>query len=173
MTDGAPALALGLEKGDPDIMGRPPRPTREPVINQEMLLGVIVQAIVMTAAVLLSYYFIGIRRFGTEDGARTVAFATLIVSELLRAYTARSERYPLLKIGVFGNKWMQYAVGASLFLLLLVIYVPFLQDVFGTVPLSLTDWLLMLPFMLLASVAAELTKLYVRHRAVRMETRAA
>lgn len=167
VTDGAPALALGLEKGDPDIMNRPPRPTREPVINREMLLGVVVQAIVMTAAVLASYYFIGIRRFGTEEGAQTVAFATLIVSELLRAYTARSERYPLMKIGVFGNKWMQYAVGASLFLLVLVIYTPFLQGVFGTVALSLTDWLLMLPFMLLASIAAELTKLYVRRRAGR------
>jgi Ca2+-transporting ATPase len=164
VTDGAPALALGLEKGDPDIMNRPPRPTREPVINREMLLGVVVQAIVMTAAVLASYYFVGLRRFGTENGAQTVAFATLIVSELLRAYTARSERYPLLKIGVFGNKWMQYAVGVSLVLLLLVIYIPFLQNVFGTVALSLTDWLLMLPFMLLASVAAELTKLYVRRR---------
>jgi P-type Ca2+ transporter type 2C len=173
VTDGAPALALGLEKGDPDIMSRPPRPTREPVINREMQLGVVVQAIVMTAAVLLAYYFVGLRRFETEDGAKTVAFATLIVSELLRAYTARSERYPLLKIGVFGNKWMQYAVGASLLLLLLVIYVPFLQTVFGTVPLSATDWLQMLPFMLMASIAAELTKLYIRHHVAREEARAA
>lgn len=173
VTDGAPALALGLEKGDPDIMNRPPRPAREPVINQEMLIGVVVQAIVMTAAVLLAYYFVGLRRFETLDGARTIAFATLIVSELLRAYTARSERYPLTKIGVFGNKWMQYAVGTSFLLLLLVIYIPFLQDVFGTVPLSITDWLLMLPFMLLASIAAELTKLYLRYRAARVEARVA
>ena len=77
-----------------------------------------------------------------------------------------------MKIGVFGNKWMQYAVGVSLLLLLLVVYVPFLQGVFGTVALSAADWLLMLPFMLMASVAAEVTKLYVRHRVARTEARA-
>jgi Ca2+-transporting ATPase len=168
VTDGAPALALGLEKGDPDIMQRQPRPVKEPVINREMVVGVIVQAVVMTVAVLGAYYFLGLRRYGPSDEARTIAFATLIVSELLRAYTARSERYPLLKIGVFGNRWMQYAVGASLILLLLVIYVPFLEAIFGTAPLPAIDWLLMLPFMLMASIAAEVTKFIVSRRARRV-----
>ncbi|MCX5908314.1 MAG: HAD-IC family P-type ATPase [Deltaproteobacteria bacterium] len=57
VTDGAPALALGMEKGDPDIMKRPPRPTKEPVINWEMQIGTAVQAVVMTAAVLIAYYW--------------------------------------------------------------------------------------------------------------------
>ncbi|MGQ9490512.1 MAG: calcium-translocating P-type ATPase, SERCA-type [Anaerolineae bacterium] len=164
VTDGAPALALGLEKGDPDIMQRPPRPTQEPVINREMLLGVAVQAVVMTSAVLAAFVY-GLRRFPDNlEGAQTVAFATLVMSELFRAYTARSERYPLLKIGVFSNRWMQYAVGTSLALLLLVMYVPFLQVVFGTVPLELRNWIVMAPFILAASVAAELTKMFVRWR---------
>jgi len=167
VTDGAPALALGLEKGDPDIMQRPPRPTKEPVINREMLLGVAVQAVAMTSAVIAAYILAGARPGADPNDPalprwQTIAFATLVMSELLRAYTARSERYALWKIGVFGNKWMQYAVGASLLLLLLVIYVPFLQTVFGTVALSLGDWLMMTPFILLASVAAELTKAYLR-----------
>jgi Ca2+-transporting ATPase len=170
VTDGAPALALGLEKGDPDIMKRPPRPTKEPVINREMLVGVIVQAVVMTTAVLLAFLY-GLRRFpDNPQGAQTVAFATLVMSELLRAYTARSERYSLFKIGIFGNKWMQYAVGASFVLLLVVIYVPFLQDVFGTVSLAIRDWVVMLPFILLASVAAEITKAVTRWRANRLES---
>jgi Ca2+-transporting ATPase len=168
VTDGAPALALGLERGDPDIMKRPPRPTKEPVINREMLLGVVVQAIIMTAAVLLAFLY-GLRRFPNHlEGAQTVAFATLICSELLRAYTARSERYALWRIGVFGNRWMQYAVGASLALLLLVLYVPSLQTVFGTVPLELRDWLVMAPLFLMASAAAELTKTFLRWRAARV-----
>jgi Ca2+-transporting ATPase len=137
------------------------------VINREMLLGVVVQAIVMTAAVLSAYLIAGAHPgYDPNDPAlprwQTVAFTTLVMSELLRAYTARSERYALFKIGVFGNKWMQYAVGASLIMMLLVIYVPFLQSVFGTVALSLNDWLMMTPFILLASVAAELTKAYLR-----------
>ncbi len=174
VTDGAPALALGLEKGDPDIMKRPPRPSKEPVINREMLIGLAVQAVVMTAAVLGAYLIAGAHTQANADDPllprwQTVAFATLICSELLRAYTARSERYALLKIGVFGNQWMQYAVGASFVLLLLAVYVPFLQRIFGTVSLSIGDWLMMLPFILMASVAAELTKTYLRWRAAKVE----
>ncbi len=170
VTDGAPALALGLEKGDPDIMDRPPRPTKESIINSEMLLGVAVQAVVMTFAVLAAYMISGAHTGADANDPmlakwQTVAFATLVMSELLRAYTARSERYALLKIGIFGNKWMQYAVGASLILLFVVIYVPFLRNVFGTVALTFGDWLMMLPFILLASVAAELTKAYLLRRA--------
>jgi Ca2+-transporting ATPase len=167
VTDGAPALALGLEKGDPDTMKRPPRPTREPVINREMLIGVIVQAIVMTAAVLASFGY-GLSRYPDSlAGAQTVAFATLVISELLRAYTARSEHYSPFHIGVLGNKWMQYAVGSSLALLLAVIYVPFLQTFFGTLPLELGDWLVMTPLFLVSSVAAEVTKAVLRRRAER------
>jgi Ca2+-transporting ATPase len=164
VTDGAPALALGLEKGDPDIMDRPPRPPREPVINREMLTGIIVQGVVMTAAVLIAFVY-GLNRFpGNLTAAQTVAFTTLVVSELLRAFTARSEYYSILKIGWASNRWMLYAVGSSFLLLLLVLYVPFLQKFFGTTDLTLQDWLVMLPLMLMASVAAEITKAVLGRR---------
>ncbi len=164
VTDGAPALALGMEKGDPDIMDRPPRPTKEPIINREMLVGLAVQAVVMTVAVLASYS-IGLSRYpGNLEAAQTIAFCTLVFSELLRAYTARSERYSIVKIGVFGNKWMQYAVGASLVLMLLVIYVPFLQPIFDTIPLTFQDWIVMAPFIAVASIAAEMTKFFLRRK---------
>jgi Ca2+-transporting ATPase len=130
-----------------------------------MLIGLAVQAVVMTFAVLAAYE-IGMERYpGNLAAAQTIAFATLVFSELLRAYTARSERYSVFAIGAFGNKWMQYAVGASLVLMLAVIYVPFLQPVFDTVPLTLADWGEIIPFMLLASIAAELTKFFLRRRA--------
>ena len=162
VTDGAPALALGLEQGDPDIMDRPPRPPKEPVINQDMLIGIIVQAIVMTGAVLGAFIY-GLNRFpGNLAAAQTIAFTTLVVSELLRAFTARSELYSLFKIGFFTNKWMLWAVGSSLLLLLAVIYLPFLQTFFNTIPLTFWDWLTLVPAMTLASIAAELTKLYLR-----------
>ncbi len=165
VTDGAPALALGLEKGDPDIMKRPPRPTREPVINREMLVGVMVQAVVMTAAVLTAFLY-GLNRYPDDlAGAQTIAFSTLVVSELLRAYTARSERYPLFRIGILGNKWMQIAVGSSLALLLAAVYVPVLQVFFGTIPLRPVDWLAVMPLFLISSIAAETTKAVLRRRA--------
>ena len=164
VTDGAPALALGLEEGDPDIMQRPPRPPKEPVINQDMLIGIVVQSIVMTAAILVAFWY-GLERFPDNlEAAQTVAFTTMVVSELLRAFTARSEYYSLTSIGIFTNKWMLYAVGSSLALLLAVLYVPFLQEFFGTVALSARDWLVMTPLFVVASVAAEVTKVYLRSR---------
>ena len=162
VTDGAPALALGTEKGDPDIMQQKPRPHDEPIINKQMQIGVVVQAMFITAA-SLGAYFIGLGH--NEVYAQTMAFITLSISELLRAYTARSEYYPILKIGIFGNKFMNYAVGASLILILLVLYVPFLNVVFKTVPLGWSEWIRILPLILVPSVAAEVTKMFVKKMA--------
>ena len=158
ITDGAPALALGLEKGEPDIMDRPPRPVEEPIINRQMVWGIVVQTIAITAATLIAF-IIGLRRFPDNlAAAQTMAFATLSISELFRAYTSRSERYPLFGIGVLSNKYMQWAVLASLVILLSIIYVPFLDPIFDTVSLGLNEWLVMLPLMLIPSIAAEINK---------------
>jgi len=162
LTDGAPALALGVEKGDPDIMDRPPRPVKESIIDRDMKIGMVVQTIVMTAASLGAFALGRHLDPKSWDLARTMAFVSLSFSELLRAYTARSTLYPLTRIGFFTNKYMQYAVGASLLLLLLVIYVPFLQEVFGTVVLSAAHWAYLTPLILLPSVVAEITKVYLR-----------
>jgi Ca2+-transporting ATPase len=91
-----------------------------------------------------------------------MAFATLSISELLRAYTSRSERYSLWAIGIFSNKWMQVAVMVSLVILLAIIYVPFLQPIFDTTNLTAQDWLIMLPLILVPSVAAEINKWVLR-----------
>ena len=164
VTDGAPALALGLEKGEPDIMRRPPRPTAEPVINRDMRLSIIVIALADTVAVLLSFTWALSRFPGNLVAAQTVAFATLVCSELLRAYTSRSETYSIFSIGIFSNRWMVLATGGSFLLLLILIYVPFLQPFVDTVPLSLLDWVEMIPFMFIAPTAAEIIKIYLRRR---------
>ena len=126
VTDGAPALALGTEKGDPDIMEQKPRPSKEPIINRYMISGVIIQTIAITTVTLVAFG-LGLRH--NVIYAETMAFITLSASELMRAYTARSERYPILKIGIFNNKWMNYAVISSLALLMAVIYVPFFNTI--------------------------------------------
>ena len=82
----------------------------------------------------------------------------MLFSELLRAYTSRSEYYPLLKIGVFSNRFMNLAVLSSLALLLAVVYVPFLGVVFNTTPLGWSQWEIVLPLILIPAIAAELTK---------------
>jgi len=164
VTDGAPALALGMEKGDPDIMKRPPRRPDEPVINREMIRGIAVQTVAITAATLTAF-IIGLHRFPNNlAAAQTMAFATLSISELFRAYTSRSERYSLRDIGVFSNKWMQWAVLASLAIVLAIIYVPFLDPIFDTTLLSLREWMVMTPLILLPAVAAEANKYFLRQQ---------
>jgi len=144
LTDGAPALALGMEKGDPDIMEQPPRPAREPIINRSMLVGIIVQTIAITTVVLAAYYIGWAWAPSSPALAQTMAFVTLSASELVRAYTARSERASLFRLGVFSNKYMQYAV-----------------------PLGVQEWTVVLPLLLVPGVAAEITKATMRLRARR------
>jgi Ca2+-transporting ATPase len=171
ITDGAPALALGTERGDPDIMKQPPRPSTEPIINQRMRVEIGVQMVAITGSTLLAYW-LGLAMH-PEPGAAfnataaTMAFATLSFSELFRAFTARSERYPLFRIGPLSNRNMNLAVVSSAVLLLAAIYVPFLNNVFDTIPLGFEHWQYVLPLLLVPSIVAEVTKavaMRVSHR---------
>ncbi len=165
ITDGAPALALGTEPGDPEIMDQQPRPSNEPIINKYMQVGIVVQTLAITA-VTLAAFFLG-NTNGNLAYAETMAFVTLSISELFRVYTARSEFSPLLKMGIFKNILMNWAVLGSLVLLLLVVYVPFLQPIFNTAPLRIGNWLEILPLVLMPSIAAELTKGILRKMMMR------
>ena len=158
ITDGAPALALGVEKGDPDIMEKKPRPPTEPIINKQMKIGIAVQTLAITAVTLLAFWIGKTTHSESAGYARTMAFVTLSFSELLRAFTARSENFPILKIGLFTNKSMNLAVLSSLVLLLAVIYLPFLNIIFDTVPLNIDQWQYILPLLFIPAVAAEITK---------------
>ncbi len=164
ITDGAPALALGVEKGDPDIMDRPPRPPKEPIINRVMQIGIVVQTVAITA-ITLTAYWIGLTLYSDQpEIAMSMAFVALSFSELLRAFTARSENIPILQIGLFNNRAMNWAVISSLVLLLAVVYVPFLQPVFNTAPLSWSQWQYLLPLLFVPALAAEGTKIFLSRR---------
>ena len=169
VTDGAPALALGLEDKEPDIMRQKPRPANEPIITRELWILTGIQAVVETIATL-GAYVVSLNMLDPDPTnpvlSRTIAFTTLVIAELLRAFTARSERFNVWQIGPFKNRWMVYAVGISFILLLFVIYLPFLQPVFSTVPLTGQHWLTLLPFTLLPSLAAEIAKFVIRRRQV-------
>ena len=191
LTDGAPALALAMEKGDPDVMERKPRPAKEPIINKSMQLGIGVQTIAQTSVVLFAFcigllWELETHGMGVPAGtnpllyllrfdwnsvnlealrtAETMAFITLSLCELFRAYTVRSERASVFRLGVFSNKYMQYAVGLSIALLLLVVNVPFFQEIFNTHFLNVREWLTILGLAIIPAIAEELTKLYLRKR---------
>jgi Ca2+-transporting ATPase len=168
ISDGAPALALGTEKGDPDIMEQKPRPPKEPIINKQMTIGVVIQTLAIAGVTLYAFYRgLSHTELPLEQRlpyAETMAFLTLAASELLRAYTARSERYPLLKIGMFSNKWMNLAVLASFLMLLAVVYVPFLNPIFQTTPLGWQEWTMIVPLFFVPAIVAELVKWVVYSR---------
>jgi Ca2+-transporting ATPase len=185
LTDGAPALALAMEKGDPDGMNRPPRPVHEPIINRSMRLGIVVQTITQTGATLtafligLLWHLDTVLPLGTNpiihllkydwtnvnvQTAETMAFVTLSLCELFRAYTVRSERVSIFQLGVFSNRYMQMAVGLSLGMLLLVVSVSFLQPIFNTHFMSLQEWVIVVSLALIPAISEELTKAYLRWR---------
>jgi len=162
LTDGAPALALGMEPAEPGIMERPPRSPKEKIIDREMAWGIFYQATALTAAVLGLY---ALAYYGAwHEDADTLAFVTLVVAELFRAYAARSEWIPLFKIGPFTNRWMQWAFLSSMIILLLVVYIPPLQPVFNTLPLTISMWATLLPLSLVPFVLVEgrKTLMYLR-----------
>ena len=164
VTDGAPALALATEKGDPDIMSRKPRPKNEPIINRFMQLGIFIQTIAITG-VTLAAYFLGLSLQPDQpEFAEAMAFVTLSLSELVRAYTARSEYYPLLKIGIFTNRNMNLALLFSAALIFAVIYIPFFNPIFNTVPLGWQQWEVLLPLLLVPSLAAEAVKFIAQRK---------
>ncbi|MBI5298262.1 MAG: cation-translocating P-type ATPase [Chloroflexi bacterium] len=183
ITDGAPALALAMEKGDPDIMDHKPRSKKEPIVNRSMGVGIFIQTIAQTSAVLLAFglgliwhleagahvignpflYLLQHDWRGVDvQTAETMAFATLSLAELFRAYTVRSERASIFRIGFFSNKYMQYAVGASIFLLVIVTAVPFLQPIFNTHFPTLREWATIIGLALIPAVAEEITKFFLR-----------
>ena len=167
VTDGLPALALGVEPAEPGIMDRPPRDPREPIINREMWIGIGVQSILITAATLSAFvlglfWFPGPVDAGKITAAQTFAFTTLVLSELFRAFTSRSERVALWRLGLLSNRTMLLAFGSSLAILLAIIYVPILDPIFHTTFLDLGHWALIVPLALVASVGAEITKAFFR-----------
>jgi Ca2+-transporting ATPase len=185
LTDGAPALALAMEKGDPLIMQRKPRPPSEPIINRTMQRGIAIQTVAQTGVVLTAF-MIGLF-WHLEAGAivpagrnpivfllqhnwrgvdvqtaETMAFVTLSLCELFRAYTVRSEKVSIFRLGVFSNKYMQYAVTLSIILLILVASVPFLQPIFNTHLPNLREWGVIICLALVPAVAEEIYKAFLR-----------
>jgi len=144
VTDGAPALALGVDPADPDVMRQPPRPRGEGVINRRMWAGIAYVAVIMAAGTLLvidaSLPGGFIEGSGSLAYAQTMAFNTLVLFSLFNVFNARSDERSAFA-DLFSNGWLWLAVLASLLLQLAVVYVPFLQKAFSTVPLSGADWL--------------------------------
>jgi Ca2+-transporting ATPase len=145
VTDGPPALALGLDPADPKVMNQPPRPQGSGVITRRMWAGIVFVGLIMAVGTLLVLDFALpgglIEGSGDLPYARTMAFTTLMLFQLFNVPNARSDEQSAFH-GLFRNPWLWGAVLLSLLLQFLVVYAPFLQPAFGTVALNFGDWLL-------------------------------
>jgi Ca2+-transporting ATPase len=144
LTDAGPALAMGIDPSDPGLMQKPPRDPRSPVITNWMWFDIVFVGVIMAVGTLLvmDWALPGglIPGGGTTSYAQTLAFTVLVLFQLFNVFNARSDERSAFS-GLFNNKWIWVAVLFSALLQAAVVYVPFLQRAFSTVPLSLSDWL--------------------------------
>ncbi len=165
VTDGAPALALGIDPAHPAAMRRPPRPRGEGVITRPMWAGIVLVGAITAIGTLgiLDASLPGglIEGSGGLPYAQTMAFNTLVLFSLFTVFNARSDERSAFA-DLFSNQWLWAAVALSLVLQAAVIYTPFLQQAFSTVRLSAGDWLLCTAVASSVLWLRELSKVFVR-----------
>jgi Ca2+-transporting ATPase len=165
VTDGLPGLALGIEPAEKNVMHRPPYPPDENVFGRGMARQILWVGILMGFISLgVGYYYWSIG----NPNWQTIIFTTLVLSQMGNALALRSERESLFKIGLLSNKAMLNAVLLTLVLQLAVIYVPFLQSVFKTNPLSWQELLISLVLSIIVFWAIEIEK-YFKRRSDRLK----
>lgn len=141
VTDGLPAMALGLDSPEEDVMKRKPRHPKEGVFARGLGWKVISRGFLIGLVTLAAFVVIYHRDPGDLPYAQTIAFATLVLAQLIHVFDCRSE-ISIFSRNPFGNKYLVWAVFSSLALLFAVIYTPWLQPIFHTVSILPADWLL-------------------------------
>ncbi|MDD4955881.1 MAG: cation-translocating P-type ATPase, partial [Candidatus Omnitrophica bacterium] len=159
VTDGLPALALGVDPVSPNIMQKPPRPVNEAVVTKQRAILMLVQGAFIAFCSLLAFTLV---LFVENEGiirARTAAFIVLACSQLFHSFNCRNTTESLFKIGIFTNKKLILANFVSFFLQMAVVYIPFCQKIFKTEALGVFDWVLVVAISSFPLWAMELVKI--------------
>lgn len=163
LTDGLPALGLSTEKSDADIMKRLPRDPREKLLSKKIVAMILIFGLIMGAGTLFIFSIYcpaGLCVNNDLKLAQTVAFTTLVVFEMFAVIGSRS-LLPFKKLNLFSNKWLLLGVMSSIIIQMLLIYWQPLQSVFGTLPLTLNDWIGILAISSLGFVVMEISKFFI------------
>ena len=160
LTDGVPALGLGYENAEDDVMKRMPRDPNQNPIDRKMLTLIILFGIAMGIGTLCIFSFYLSKGLSY---AQTMAFTTLVMFEMFAVMSARSFS-SFKKMDPFSNKWLTLGILSSVLIQIAVIYFVPLQKVFGTVPITFIDWLILLGVASLGFVLMEISKLFVREK---------
>ncbi len=166
VTDGFPDLALTLEPGEKDVMTQPPRDKNEPIMNRDMKLLVFIIGVI-TDIGLFALYLVLYHSSGIDFAhIQTIMFTALAIDSLLFVFAVRSFRISIFRQNPFRNRWLIAAVMIGASIQVMAVYFEPLQNLFGTVGLGVTDWLLILGLSVVKLIAIELTKdiLNTRHR---------
>lgn len=144
-TDGLPAIALGVDPPDKDIMRQSPREKNEGIFARGLWEKIIVRGSLIGVCTLLS--FMSGRYYGMDlVTCRTITMCTLVMSQLLHVFECRSERHSIFEINIFSNIYLLGAVLVSMTMICCILYIPFLSGIFNTVALNLGQWLLVIFF---------------------------
>ena len=167
VTDSLPAFALGLEPKENDVMQQAPMDKDAPIVNKSMGITVIFQSIFLATAVLISFY-LGreVYSINSVQVGQTLAFITIITGELLRMYSARSESKTLFEMNPFNNAYINGAFIIGFGLLMVVLYVPGINALFGTnVVYSMNAFLVAISLGFLPLIGGEISKVFKKIRA--------
>lgn len=144
-TDGLPAISLGIDPPDKDIMRQSPREKNEGIFARGLWEKIIVRGSLIGVCTLLS--FMSGRYYGMDLATcRTITMCTLVMSQLLHVFECRSERHSIFEINIFSNIYLLGAVLVSMTMICCILYIPFLSGIFNTVALNLGQWLLVIFF---------------------------
>ena len=144
-TDGLPAIALGVDPADKDIMRQTPREKNEGIFARGLWEKIIVRGCLIGICTLLSF-MVG-RYYGMDLATcRTIALCTLVMSQLLHVFECRSERHSIFEINILSNIYLLGAAIISITMICGILYIPFLRGIFNTVALNLGQWLLVMFF---------------------------
>ncbi len=158
VTDGFAGISLATEKTHGDVLYRSPYPKGTKILNREVFdLIVIVGLLMVMCAVVVGYPLL---KNGVYDYGRTMIFASMSILQLWNVFNLRSMNKSIWRVGWFKNNYINLGILASLVLMLVVMYVPFLQDVFSFVPLSFKDWLMIVPLTFSVILGVEIYKYF-------------
>ncbi|AKB69483.1 calcium-transporting P-type ATPase, PMR1-type [Methanosarcina mazei] len=165
ITDGLPPMALSLEAPDRGLMKQKPRKSTEGLVSRRMLIAS------LGLGALIAVQSLGVLSWALEEGMplpkiQTLIFTLVVISLMFNAFNWRSDRLSVFSLGIFTNRPLIYAVLSTVLLQLAAIYVPVLQTAFRTVPLSLSDWGMIIPLASTTLIVMEVAK-YLERRAHR------
>ncbi len=157
------AIALSVDPPDPDIMEHKPRPRGQGVFTRPVVI------LILTGGIWSFLVNLGVFKWALDTGrgmiaAQALCFLTLVIIQLFKAYNFRSDKHSVFKIGFFRNNWLNLAILWEIILLVLIVYMPFLQQPFHTFSLSIFDWVMVILIAGTIFPVLEMTEAIIRWR---------